>query len=443
MDQALTLQQLQLRVKQKLASPDLQNVWITAELSDVRVSGGHCYMELLQKDDAGRILAKSRAAIWANVYSQISRTFRAATGQDFATNLKVMLRVSVSYHEVYGMTVVVSAVNPEFTMGELLRRRRENILRLQREGILNANRELPSPALPLRVAIISAAGAAGFGDFVNQIVNNPSRLAFRLKLFPARLQGEGTPASIIAALTAIMAEYDNFDCVVLIRGGGATSDLLAFEDYDLAASIAQFPLPVIIGIGHERDVTLLDYVAHMRVKTPTAAAEWLIGKGEAALDRLRRAAVDLQRISSDRMAGENSRLATLAAQLKLLPARGVEQMRARLERAAMAIHNASSLCIAPTAVRLDSLADSLRTAALRQIERRSSELDKYAALIGAYSPDATLRRGFTMTLSGGRIVRSAADILPGAEMTTRFADGEVCSTVSGQKLNDIKINNKQ
>lgn len=277
--QALTLLQLQQRIKGLLAVPQLRDVWITAELSDVRTSGGHCYMEMLQKDDQGRVVAKCRGAMWANVYGPLSRNFMRVTGHEFATGLKVMLRVTVGYHEVYGMSMVVNDVNPEFTMGDLLRRRRENILRLQREGILNANRELPIATPPLRIAVVSAAGAAGYGDFVNQIVNNPSRLAFKLKLFPAKLQGEGTPQSIINALSAIVAEEANWDCVVIIRGGGASSDLLAFEDYELAAAVAQFPLPVIIGIGHERDITLLDYVAYMRVKTPTAAAEWLIGRG--------------------------------------------------------------------------------------------------------------------------------------------------------------------
>lgn len=427
--EAVSLRQLQRRVQRMLTVPELRDVWIVAELSDVRVAGGHCYMELLEKDGGGTIVAKARAAVWANVWRSISYNFKVVTSQDFATGLKVMLRVTLSYHEVYGLTLVVSDVNPDFTMGDLMRRRRESLMRLKAEGILNANRSLTMPSVPLRIAVVSARGAAGFGDFVNQLASNPQRLAFKVRLFPARMQGEGTPASIIAALEMISARWQDWDCVVIIRGGGASSDLVAFEDYDLAASVAQFPLPVIIGIGHERDVTLLDYVAHMRVKTPTAAAEWLVSLGEAALDRLRSMAMAVSRTAADRMAGCDRQLSALATQLTILPGRAVERADSVLMRAASSLRSLSNTCIAPMTRSLGSIADGVATAARNVMNRQKDRLEADGRLIEALSPRATLKRGFTVTRAGGHALFSAADLRPGDTIVTSFADGDISSEV--------------
>lgn len=267
-NEALTLLELNKRISSLITVASTQNVWVTAELSDVAVRGGHCYMELLQKDvERGTTLAKARAMIWSSLYPRIEAQFYAATGQRFGTGIKVMVQVSATMHPVYGISLVINAVNPEYTMGDLLRRRREMLERLKQEGILEMNRSLEWILVPQRIAVISAPGAAGYGDFVNQLYSNPAKLRFEVKLFPAVMQGERAPETIISALEQIAAQADEWDGVVIIRGGGATSDLVAFENYDLAVHVAQFPLPIIVGIGHERDVTILDYVANMRVKT--------------------------------------------------------------------------------------------------------------------------------------------------------------------------------
>ncbi len=436
---SLTLRQLQQRVQAHLLANDLRDVWVTAELSDVRVSGGHCYMELLEKDANGKIVAKARAAAWANVYRSIAHNFMAVTGQQFATGLKVMLRISVSYHEVFGMTMVVNDVNPEFTMGDLLRRRRESIMRLQREGILELNRKLTFPTPTLRIAVISARTAAGFGDFANQLFNNPSRLAFKVSLFQARLQGEQTSQSILAALERIASAREQWDCVVIIRGGGASSDLIAFEDYDLAAAIARFPLPVIIGIGHERDITLLDYVANMRVKTPTAAAEWLITEGEKQLDALRRIALMMGRTASDRLAGSAAQLSMLSTRLRLLPLQAMERSRAALTTCTLSLAGLSASRIAPAAARLDTISENIRREAATIIRRQSERLESFASLIDAFSPMATLRRGYTITrlTDSGKTLRSVADATEGALLTTTLPDGRIISaTVKHESLPD-------
>ena len=307
---ALTLRELNRRIAMLLSVPSTQNVWVTAELSDVRTSGGHCYFELIDKNEVtGAVDSRLKGIIWSSNYVRLSAMFAAETGQRFATGLRVMVRGSVNYHAAYGMSFVVNDVNPSFTMGDVERRRREILLRLEREGILNLNRQIEWPVPALRVAVVSAAGAAGYGDFMKQLYGNASRLKFETRLFPAVLQGERAAASVIDALNAVNADLDNWDCVVIIRGGGATSDLISFDNYELAANVAQFPLPVIVGIGHERDVTVLDYIANMRVKTPTAAAEWLVANAEARLEELRRTASDMVRAVQEKIGGAATQLA--------------------------------------------------------------------------------------------------------------------------------------
>ncbi len=408
--------------------PETQNVWVTAELSDVAVRGGHCYMELLQKDDRGLQVAKARGVIWASLYPSIDSQFYAATGQRFASGLKVMLRVSASMHPVYGFSLVVSAVNPEYTLGDLLQRRREILERLKREGILNLNRELKwATPVPQRIAVISAAGAAGYGDFMNQLHTNPSHLRFVTRLFPAIMQGNSAPPSIIAALDQVAAEADQWDCVVIIRGGGATSDLQAFEDYDLAANVAQFPLPVVIGIGHERDITVLDYIANTRLKTPTAVAEWLIAQGESALTWLQNTGQRILQIASQRISGNKEQLAHAEGLLPVLAQGAVERSLTKLRKAAATLDSVSSRRIQPQLTRLQMIADSIPVSALRAIERQRQLLDSRAELLEALSPHATLARGYSITRVNGRAVTDASQVKPGEVLETTLANGTLRS----------------
>ncbi|MDE6100497.1 MAG: exodeoxyribonuclease VII large subunit [Paramuribaculum sp.] len=327
----ITLSKLNRVIATYLQQPALTNVWVVAELMDVRVSRGHCYMELVEKDiSTGSVVARMRAAIWASVHAVLSDRFRKATGREFTTGLKVLVCGTVSYHPAYGLSLVINNIDPSYTIGEAERRRREILERLSREGIINDNRSLEWPPTALRIAVISAAGAAGYGDFINQLYHNSSRLRFTTRLFPAVMQGDRTSPTVIAALDSIAAHSDEWDCVVIIRGGGASSDLQAFDDYALASNVAQFPLPVIVGIGHERDVTVLDYVANMRVKTPTAAAEWLISHGERALERVRVLASDIHRVASDRISGARTQLAYLESALSIAPTGAVERANGRL-----------------------------------------------------------------------------------------------------------------
>lgn len=426
--ESITLLQLNKRLASLITVPSTQDVWVTAELSDVAVRGGHCYMELLQKDpERGTTLARARGIIWASIYPRIDAEFHAATGQRFATGIKVMVRVSATMHPVYGISLVINAVNPEYTMGDLLRRRQEMLTRLQAEGILEMNRSLEWTDVPLRVAVISAPGAAGYGDFINQLYNNAQRLRFKTRLFPAVMQGERAPETVIAALDCIAGECDDWDCVVLIRGGGATSDLVAFEDYSLAANIAQFPLPVVIGIGHERDVTILDYVANMRVKTPTAAAEWLISRGTAALDRLRRIGADMLQAASDKLSGCQSQLAYYEGLLPVAPVSVCERASALLHTHLVTLASTGSRRITPEIARLTHRGETLGQSVRNRLERQSSRLDSLSALLDALSPQSTLRRGYSITRAGGKAVTSVLQLSPGTAIETTLSDGTIIS----------------
>lgn len=426
--ESLSLLQLNKRIASLVMTPATSNVWVTAELSDVAVRGGHCYMELLQKDPAsGATVAKARGAIWANQFVRIRSDFYAATGQDFCTGLKVMVRASVSMHPVYGMSLVINAVNPDYTMGDLLRRRNEMLARLKQEGILDLNRSLEFTEPTLRIAIISAEGAAGYGDFMNQIAGNPLHLRFSTRLFPAVMQGDKAAPTIISALEMIAMQQDDWDCVVIIRGGGATSDLLCFEDYNLAAHVAQFPLPVIVGIGHERDITILDYVACVRVKTPTAAAEWLISRGKASIDRLDLLGQQIANIAREHLSGCKEQLGLMEGRMPTLATSMIERAKAKIERHSLALQQIASRHIAPRMAALDTIESSLNVLTATAIQKRSARLDALAQMLDALSPQATLRRGYSITRVDGRIVTKASDIPSGSVMTTTLADGEITS----------------
>ena len=386
-------------------------------------------MELLQKDERGLQVAKARGVIWASNFPRIDAEFFAATGQRFATGLKVMLRVSVSIHSVYGFSLVVTAVNHEYTMGDLLRRRREILNRLKQEGILELNRQLQWPAVPQRIAVISAPGAAGYGDFINQLYHNPARLRFVTRLYPAMMQGTGAPQSIIAALEQVAADSHMWDCVVIIRGGGATSDLQAFEDYDLAANVAQFPLPVVIGIGHERDITVLDYIANTRLKTPTAVAEWFITQGEAALTWLMNIGNRIMQTVTQRISGNKEQLAHAEGLLPILARGVVERGLNKMRDAAATLQNIGARRIQPQFTRLQMMGDSISTAAATRIERERARLDATATLIAALSPAATLARGYSITRYNGKAVTDATTLPPDATLTTILARGEIVSEV--------------
>lgn len=429
MTESLSLLQLNQLIARLMTVPQTQNVWVTAELSDVSVRGGHCYMELLQKDDAGRQQAKARAVIWANNYVRIASDFQLATGRRFETGIKVMVRASASMHPVYGMSLVITAVNPEYTMGDLLRRRQEILARLKAEGVLELNRQLQLPDFPSRIAVISAPNAAGYGDFLKQLYGNQSHLRFVTRLFPATMQGNSAPQSIVAALEQIAFSDENWDCVALIRGGGATSDLQAFEDYDLASAIAQFPLPVLIGIGHERDVTVLDYIANKRLKTPTAVAEFLVSAGENCLGELQRLGAEILQTASDTISAAKEQISYFEGIVPIAPLNALNGASTRLTRALMSLNGVSARRIAPALERLRMQMENLEPLTAAALARAARTLDGRQQLVDALSPRSVLARGYSITRVGNRAVRSASELNEGEIIETVLPDGSVLSEI--------------
>ena len=428
---AITLREFNNRIKRLLNNPAVCNCWICADLSDVNIRGGHCYLELLEKDErTGATVAKMRGIIWANRFAYLRQKFLQVTGQDLRSGMKVMLEVSVNYHEQYGISLIITDIDPSYTLGDMERLRREILTRLKAEGIIDMNKQLEFPAVPQRIAIVSAAGAAGYGDFMNQLHNNAYGLQFYTCLFPAVMQGKETVASVTAALDRINRHIDLFDCVVIIRGGGSTSDLNSFDDYNLAAHVAQFPLPVVVGIGHERDVTILDYVACRRVKTPTAAAELLIGCGVEALARIDELRETIVSIAREYITEAQLQMQYLTSTIPLVAGNIVERNRTRLQHIMQIVPLTAQSRIAQGNERLLFFLKQMQQASAQTIMREKMRLTAIYEKVQILSPQNTLRRGYSLTTVNGHAVTDASQLAAGDTITTHLANGTVTSTIN-------------
>lgn len=428
---ALTLYELNSLVRGAVEAALPGECWLQAELSEVReAANGHCYLEFVQKAPEGRdLVAKARGVVWAGVYRRLKPVFEREAGRPLALGLKVLVLVSVSFHELYGYSLTVTDIDPTYTLGDMARRRREILARLEADGILNDNRELPLPLMMNRIAVISSATAAGYGDFCSQLLRNDYRLRFSVRLFPAVMQGERVEESVLSALDAVMAEQDRWDAVVIIRGGGATSDLSGFDTYLLAAACAQFPLPVITGIGHERDDTVLDLVAHTRMKTPTAAAAFLIRHQLEAAARVEEAALAIRQAAARRLERERLRLERVSGRLSSVFSQVRSRGEQRLERLAARLSGAVQRCLSDGRHALELRAGRLERALPVRLERERFRLQLLRQRLEAADPERLLKRGYSMTFCGGKLVRKADDVRKGEEITTRLAEGEIRSLV--------------
>lgn len=432
---AISLHEFNNRIKRLLNDRSVQNCWIVADLSDVAIRGGHCYLELVEKNQSGATVAKVRGIIWAGRVQYVRSKFLAVTGQDLKSGLKVMVEASVNYHEQYGLSVIITDIDPSYTIGDMERLRREILGKLQKEGVIDMNKQLPMPTVPQRIAVVSAAGAAGYGDFTNQLHNNTYGLQFYTCLFPAIMQGANTSPSIIAALERIADNLHLFDCVVIIRGGGSTSDLNSFDDYNLAANVAQFPLPVIVGIGHERDVTVLDYVAAIRVKTPTAAAEWLITRGVEALNRLDQLTTGITDTIRQYLNAASQQLGYYSGNIPIIVSGRLERNRMRLSHLVEMIPTTTSGRISTANERLKATHAAIAQAKAQAMLREQLRLKAIGEKIEILSPQNTLRRGYSITRVNGHAVSNATEIKPNDTVTTMLANGSFTSKV-------LETNNK-
>lgn len=404
--------------------------WVQAELSDVRSNySGHCYLEFVQKDTRGNTLvAKARGIIWSNVFARLKPYFERETGQAFVSGIKVLVKVTVDFHEQYGYSLTVVDIDPTYTLGDMARRRKEILLRLQQEGVLTLNKELEMPVPAQRIAVISSATAAGYGDFCNQLLHNEFGFVFYPKLFPAVMQGEKVETSIIAALEKIYTQVELWDAVVIIRGGGATSDLSGFDTYDLAANCAQFPLPIITGIGHERDDTVLDMVSHTRVKTPTAAAEFLIANLRSTAEKLEEYATILATVIPDRLAREKERLDRWVSRIPAQVQMRLQKESFRQERLCGRMKTAWKNRLVKEEYRLQLL-PRLTVALNARLQKETHRMELLEQQVKVASPELLLKKGYSITLRNGKAVTDASQLKPGDEVETRIAKGSFISIV--------------
>lgn len=381
-----SLRQLNLMVRDAIEIQLPDDYWVEAELSECRERGGHCYLELIEKDEhTNTPVARASAKCWRQTWQMLQPHFERVTGQPLHAGLKVLLRVYAQFHEAYGFSWIVTDIDPTYTIGDMARKRQEIIRQLKEEGVFDLQRELCIPMFAQRIAVISAAGAAGYGDFIRQLEENDYGFKFEVQLFPAIMQGEQVEQSIIKALNSIYSRIPDFDVVCILRGGGATADLSGFDTLALAENVAQFPLPIITGIGHDRDESILDMVSNTRVKTPTAAAALLIDNLLQVLTRIDSAQ---QRIST----AINQRFATQKA-------------------------------------RLDSLQTLLPVLAQRFLSNAKHRLELIEIQLQSYDPQLLLRRGYSITLHNGRAVRDPQQLKAGDEIETRVEKGIIKSTV--------------
>lgn len=405
--EALSLYELNALVRQTIEEKLAREYWVEAELAEARESRGHLYMELVEKDEQSNTpIARASAKCWRSQWVMIQPHFERVTGQQLHAGMKVRLKVYAQFHETYGFSWIVTDIDPNFTLGDLARRRLEIIRQLKQEGVFDLQRELQLSMFCLRIAVISSATAAGYGDFQQQLAE--SGFAFQTQLFPAIMQGEQVEDSIIQALERIYADYsDCFDCVVIIRGGGATADMSGFDTLALAENVAQFPLPIITGIGHDRDECVLDMVSHLRVKTPTAAAAFLIDQAQQVLDHI----------------GQCEQRITLQAQAKL------SALNTQLSNLSTRIPTLFSLVKTRHESKLQQTEQQLSNALLRRIDKERHRLELLTQRTASLDPQLILNRGYSLTTFGGKVIRSASDLKNGDEIETRLSQGIIRSVV--------------
>ena len=380
-----SLSELCAEIQEVVENDLLERYWVCAEIASLSARG-HCYMELVEKADDNMLAAKVRATCWSNVYSLLSAYFIQETGQALRVGMQVLVEVSVAFHPVYGLSLNVWNIDPTYTQGDLAKQRQATILRLTEDGVMELQQRLEFPTLIRKVAVISAADAAGYGDFCDQLQNNRFGVKFEVELFAAVMQGDHAPKSIIKALNEIVSEEEKWDIVVIIRGGGATTDLGCFDDYELASHCAQFPLPILSGIGHTRDMSIVDMVAHTSVKTPTAAAEWLIERVAEQVEMIRQLALRLQRATQHAVVQENNKL------------------QAYMQR--------------------------LSHATQRLLMQEQNRLQMWTKTIELHSPERIFKMGYSLTMVNGKPVMRKEDVKEGDVLKTYVQDGVVESVVT-------------
>ena len=415
---SLSLSELLERVGKTLKKEFPGSHWIMAEILELHVNQrGHCYLELIEKStDSDAIRARARATIWASRFNMLRPYFETTTGVPLKSGIKLLCKGSVEFHAQYGFSINISDIDPAYTLGDLARKKQEVIGKLREEGIMDMNREIPFPAVPQRVAVLSSDSAAGYGDFMDSIRNNRQGYYLHTRLFRATMQGDEAPASLMQALDEVFSTMDEYDCVVIIRGGGSRADLECYNNYDLAYYITQFPLPVITGIGHERDESVVDMVAARGLKTPTAVAEFLV----------------------DQLLAFEFRLSAYLEKLSGSVNHTVQHQRVLLERLAGNLSHLSRGFLQRQQERLQQSTQTMRRGIGGLITRHSDHLSLLETRNQLVNPDNVLKRGYSMTLHRGKTITGIEGIGPEDILETRLHRGTVMSKVEKTTSNHGK-----
>ena len=461
MKQTLSLLELNQLLAEVIDVGMPREYWVEAEISELREVRGHCYIDLIEKAEGTNTpVARASAKCWANTWSTVGPLFEKVTGQRLHAGMKVLMLVGANFHPAYGFSWIISDIDPTYTLGDMARKRQAIIDQLKREGVFDMQKELEMPLFCQHIAVISSANAAGYGDFVNQLESNAYGFRFVTRLFPATMQGEGVEQSIISALEKIYkttlqlprgGEFEPasqeasprggsegvFDCVVIIRGGGATSDLSGFDTLALAENVAQFPLPVITGIGHERDESILDMVSHTRVKTPTAAAAFLIDNLKRVWDFLEDAQNSLAANARQRMEAEQMRLVRASEKISPLFSLVKEREERRLDRMMQKIIAAAQQGVSNNKHKIDIIEGNMQPLAMRLMTEQKHRLQMLEQRAQALDPALLLKRGYSITTHNGIVVRDASLLKPGDVIETRVEKG----TLESEVRNSLKVKN--
>lgn len=408
--------------------------WVEAEISELREVRGHCYIDLIEKsEDSNTPVARASAKCWANTWSTVSPFFEKVTGQTLHPGMKVLMLVGANFHPAFGFSWIISDIDPTYTLGDMARKRQAIIEQLKKEGVFDLQKELELPLFCQHIAVISSANAAGYGDFVNQLESNDYGFRFHTQLFPATMQGEGVEQSIIAALNKLydlMSDnHSVFDCVVIIRGGGATSDLSGFDTLALAENVAQFPLPIITGIGHERDESILDMVSHIRVKTPTAAAALLIDNLKRVWDFLQESKNGLAVIAKQRIEEEQVRLLRVSQKIPSLFSLVRERQEHMLDLLKQAVLSAAQRSVSDNLHKIDIMTGNLQPQTNRKLMEEKHKLQMLEQRALALDPELLLKRGYSITTHNGKTVRDISQLKPCDIIETRVEKGVIHSIV--------------
>ena len=454
MDSKLTLFQLNTMVREAMNDSFPLTYWVIAEISDIKVNKtGHCYLELIESDEVTKeISAKARAVIWSKTYRMIKPYFEVATGRDLQSGMKVLVNASIDFHELFGFSLNIRDIDPTYTIGDIEQQRKDIILRLKREGIIEMNKEIPLLYPIQKIAVISSETAAGFEDFADQLINNSSGIKFYFKLFHAIMQGAMAEPSIMEALDRIYNYESFFDCVVIIRGGGSKSDLSCFDSYNLAYYITQFPLPVITGIGHEKDDSIVDIVAHTRLKTPTAVAGFIIEKAVEADDYISDLAASLQDMVTDIIQHETTRVDQATMKFIPLVKRSIDKRKNNLLILAGKFQNAGNQYIRNRKGQLEIIGSKLSSRLENSFRLKSQtlsynskiliikknrfllkkhhELEMFENSNEHLNPEGILKRGYSLTFKDGDLLKSVKTVRKGDIISTRLADGNIKSVIS-------------